>query len=80
MCRRVKIDEISYYSHNLGRGEEVGKAGTWGGGIFRSDDKGNSWTKFSKGLTNFDVNSLAVMNATLYAGTGDGVFRISVPK
>jgi len=54
-------------------------------GVFRSEDGGDTWTKINTGLGKrispqysipFDVESLAVMGTTLYAGTtDDGVFR-----
>ncbi len=51
-------------------------AGT-GGGVFRSADKGATWTAASQGLTTQYVRSLAPSaDGTLYAGTyGGGVFR-----
>ncbi|MBC7774161.1 MAG: T9SS type A sorting domain-containing protein [Phycisphaerae bacterium] len=50
-------------------------AGTGGGGIFRSDDNGTSWTPVNSGLTNTDVSSLAVNGVYLFAGTSGGIFR-----
>lgn len=54
-------------------------AGTLGGGVFRSDDRGAGWTATNSGLTSTDVRSLAIDPLTpsvLYAATsGGGVFR-----
>ncbi len=54
--------------------------GIEGGGAFRSEDAGESWTEINTGLTNVShfssfVKSFAVSGATLYAGTLGGVFR-----
>jgi len=55
-------------------------AGTWGGGVFKSTNGGESWSAVNTGLTNTDVRALAIdpdTPATLYAGTwGGGVFSI----
>jgi len=54
-------------------------AGTELGGVFRSEDGGNSWTR-TCGFVN-PVRALAVLGTTLYAGTtGGGVFRASLSK
>ncbi|MFB0536236.1 MAG: WD40/YVTN/BNR-like repeat-containing protein, partial [Anaerolineae bacterium] len=53
-------------------------AGTWGGGVFRSDDEGQSWQPVSEGLTSLGVEVLVVGpdGKSLFAGArGDGVFR-----
>ncbi len=50
-------------------------AGTWGGGVFRSNDGGGNWQSLSDGLGNYLINSLAVdpKNAAIvYAGTYKG--------
>lgn len=44
-------------------------------GIFRSEDKGNTWTQVNTGLTVTNVSSFAVLDPTLFAGTNNGVFR-----
>jgi photosystem II stability/assembly factor-like uncharacterized protein len=55
--------------------EGVLYAGTWGGGLFRSMDGGDSWTAVNAGLTSTTIWSLAVSGTTLYASTNGGVFR-----
>ena len=44
----------------------------WPGGVFRSTDRGRTWTRISDGLTSTWVNSLAVSSSgsRVYAGTG----------
>jgi hypothetical protein len=49
------------------------------GGVFRSDDEGEHWTPFNDGLKGLSVFSLVFgPRQTLYAGTQDGVFAISI--
>jgi ligand-binding sensor domain-containing protein len=51
-------------------------AGTNGGGIFLSTDKGINWNSIDSGITNMQITSLAMNNNYLFSGTrGDGVFR-----
>lgn len=51
-------------------------AGTYGGGIFRSVDKGNNWTPINTGLTFPHIICLAINAAgDLFAGAVDGIFR-----
>jgi hypothetical protein len=62
----------------LGPGGESLFAGTYGdGGVYRSDDGGDSWRAASAGLTNTRVLSLAPGpdGQSMFAGTWDGVFR-----
>ena len=46
------------------------------GGCFRSPDGGDSWAPVSAGSREQNVWSLVVSGRTVYAGTGDGVFRL----
>ena len=52
-------------------------AGTATGGVYKTDNAGGSWSPFSILLGNLNVQALAVHpnDSTLYAGTGDGVWR-----
>ncbi len=54
-------------------------AGTRGGGVFKSIDKGGSWTAVNSGLTDFKIGGIAVdpMNAgTVYASSSNaGLFK-----
>jgi hypothetical protein len=48
------------------------------GGIWRSVDDGASWRPIGEGLTNLNVNTLAIdpqAPDVMYAGTGEGYFR-----
>ncbi len=52
-------------------------AGTYGSGVFRSDDRGTSWTAVNEGLTDQKVCALLAVNEdTVFAGTAEGgIFR-----
>ena len=49
-------------------------AGTYGAGVYLSTDNGDSWQQVNSELGNRFVNSLAVCDMNLFAGTEDGVF------
>jgi len=61
------IDNQSVYS--LCRNDNYLFAGTWGSGVFRSSDNGSSWQNI--GLGGNDVEALASMSDTIFAGGGD---------
>jgi photosystem II stability/assembly factor-like uncharacterized protein len=50
-------------------------AGTDGGGIFISTDKGSTWVASNTGLTSRYINALAGSASHLLAGTPEGVFQ-----
>ncbi len=53
-------------------------AGINGGGVYRSNDGGKSWTEADVGIGAFDVSSLVIApdDSTLYAGTFEhGIYR-----
>lgn len=52
-------------------------AGTFRGGVFRSRDDGKTWQPVNAGLKRFEVKALMVSGEELYAGTGDGVYRLN---
>lgn len=58
-------------------GEKVVYAGSFGAGMFRSDDRGATWTADGEGLTDAFILSMAVgQDGTVYVGTfRGGVFR-----
>lgn len=58
--------------------DEMVYAGSFGMGVFRSSDKGQSWTMINRGLTDLFVLCLAVHpNGDVYAGTvRGGVYRL----
>lgn len=50
-------------------------AGTWGEGVFVSDNNGDSWTPKNNGLTNLIVNSISILENNILIGTfGAGIF------
>lgn len=50
-------------------------AATLGGGVFRSSDAGSTWSPVVNGLTNLNVRSILHSGNTLFAGTGNFVYR-----
>lgn len=51
-------------------------AGTFRGGVFRSRDEGTSWQPVNEGLKRLEVKALLTAGHELFAGTGDGVYRL----
>lgn len=51
--------------------------GTFRGGVFRSRDRGKSWQAINSGLKHLEIKSLLSAGDALYAGTADGVYRLS---
>ncbi len=54
--------------------------GTWGGGVFKTADGGQSWNAANTGLNNLNIHGMAIspnygMDQTVYAGTYNGVLR-----
>jgi len=60
-----------YVTSVLAKGNEI-FVGTYGSGVFRSTNDGNSWIRMNAGLSNRIVRSLATDGNTLLAGTYDG--------
>ena len=50
-------------------------ATSWNGGVFRSDDGGDSWTSINDGLDKASAASIGTDGTELYVGTFTGVFR-----
>ncbi len=51
-------------------------AGTWTGHVYRSTDKGSSWSLVNNGFPDAPVRSLAIKGSDLFAATeGRGIFR-----
>jgi photosystem II stability/assembly factor-like uncharacterized protein len=52
-------------------------AGTVRGGIFRSRDTGKSWQPVNTGLKRLEIKALMIQQGVVYAGTGDGLYRMT---
>ena len=52
-------------------------AGTFRGGVFRSRDQGKSWQAINSGLKRLEIKALLAVNHGVYAGTSDGVYRLT---
>lgn len=48
--------------------------GTWGAGIFESNDNGINWIEKNNGLTNLIVRNIFVKGTKMFAGTRKGIF------
>lgn len=51
-------------------------AGTFREGVFRSTDQGKTWQSINAGLKRKEVKTLLTAADVVYAGTGDGVYRL----
>jgi photosystem II stability/assembly factor-like uncharacterized protein len=51
-------------------------AGTFRAGVFQSQDRGKSWQAVNEGLKRLEIKTLLIDGRTIYAGTGDGVYRL----
>lgn len=49
--------------------------GTQDGGIFRSTDRGQSWSSFSRNLPNDSIRSIVPDHEDVLVATGNGIFR-----
>ncbi|MCP4256657.1 MAG: hypothetical protein GY774_03910 [Planctomycetes bacterium] len=71
----------THHASHIGVGFVTGTlyVGTNGGGVFRWDNTSRSWVKLNKGLTDLNVQALAIDpkdSTIIYAGTnGGGVFK-----
>jgi photosystem II stability/assembly factor-like uncharacterized protein len=52
-------------------------AGTFRAGVFQSRDGGTTWQAMNTGLKRLEIKALLVEDDMIYAGTGDGVYRLS---
>ncbi len=69
---KIGVDSLAVMDNLL----FVGAVWDKGGGLFRSDDEGDTWTRIAAEEITDKVSALAVYGTTLYAGTSDsGVFH-----
>lgn len=52
--------------------------GSYGEGIFRSDDNGQTWRAFNEGVRNSLIDDLNVYRNVVIAATDDGLYRLNV--
>jgi len=51
-------------------------AGTFDGGVFKSEDNGQTWIARNNGISNIPILSIAGVGSTIYAGSsGSGLFK-----
>ncbi len=55
-------------------------AGTFRGGVFRSRDQGKSWQAINSGLKRLEIKALLAVSDGVYAGTSDGVYRLTADR
>jgi photosystem II stability/assembly factor-like uncharacterized protein len=74
---QTSLDEAASIQALTTVGKRIVYAGSFGMGIFRSDNRGNVWTSANEGLTDPFILSLATgKDGVIYAGTfRGGVFR-----
>ncbi|MDE0484680.1 MAG: sigma-70 family RNA polymerase sigma factor [Candidatus Poribacteria bacterium] len=70
----IRIDSIAVMDNLLYMGVNMGKDGE-DGGLFRSDDEGDSWTRITAKEMQRSLGALAVFKSTLFASTRGSVFR-----
>ena len=46
-------------------------------GIFRSDDRGKSWTNLTEALAKTEIKAIASVGNTIFAGTNKGLYRLN---
>ena len=49
-------------------------AGTWGAGIWKSTDFGNTWNRVSEGLQSYDIRKLTALNDRIFVATAVGLY------
>ena len=54
---------------------ELTFAGCPGYGVFRSTDKGASWSSYTSNLPNLEISSIAISDSTIFVGTKRGVWK-----
>ena len=70
----IRVDSIAVMDNLLYMGVNMGKDGE-DGGLFRSDDEGDSWTRITAKEMQRSLGALAVFKSTLFASTRGSVFR-----
>ncbi|MDE0484681.1 MAG: sigma-70 family RNA polymerase sigma factor [Candidatus Poribacteria bacterium] len=69
---KIRVDSFAVMDNLL----FVGAVWDKGGGLFRSDDEGDTWTRIAAEEITDTVRTLAASGTTLYAGTSNsGIFR-----
>jgi photosystem II stability/assembly factor-like uncharacterized protein len=67
------IIEVSETNNNSQNGDIF--AGTWGAGIWKSTDMGNTWNRRSEGLLSYDIRKLVTSNSNrIFAATAKGLY------
>jgi ligand-binding sensor domain-containing protein len=74
------VDPLERLPHRYLRVIAVNKAqhiflGTQNGGIFRSTDRGQSWSSLSRNLPNDSIRSIVPDHEDVIVATGQGIFR-----
>jgi len=88
ICCNLNWSKVKYFDEKnglpnfpiyaLSLKEEKIIAGTWGGGVYLSSDKGNSWNKNNSGLNNLFIYTFLIKDNRIFAGTkGGGIYQSS---
>lgn len=60
--------------------DEIGIILALTNGIFRSDDRGKSWTNLTEALVKTEIKAIASVGNTIFAGTNKGLYRLNGDK
>lgn len=73
-CQWLKLDSLSQRVYCFASNGFSLFAGTITGGVFISNDNGNTWFQINNGLTTSNIRSIVIKDSNIFAGAEGGVF------